>query len=61
MGFVFEDDTLIEPDSLGEPQSQHTSDSTLLDVSQFIESVCIYLLVLAIKIGCKNRIYSMHI
>ncbi|KAK3155450.1 hypothetical protein QOZ80_2BG0203440 [Eleusine coracana subsp. coracana] len=39
MGFVFEDDTLIEPDSLGEPQSQHKLDSSLLDVSQLLESV----------------------
>ncbi|GJN22464.1 hypothetical protein PR202_gb10026 [Eleusine coracana subsp. coracana] len=38
MGFVFEDDTLIEPDSLGEPQSQHKLDSSLLDVSQLLES-----------------------
>jgi hypothetical protein len=47
MGFVFEDDALIEPDSIGEPHSQHKLDSSLLDVSQLLESVCIYLLVLA--------------
>ncbi|TVU28905.1 hypothetical protein EJB05_20443 [Eragrostis curvula] len=39
MGFVFEDDTLIEPDSLGEPQLPHTLDSSLLDVSQLLESI----------------------
>ncbi|XP_062221798.1 protein SEMI-ROLLED LEAF 2-like isoform X3 [Phragmites australis] len=40
LGFVFEDDTLVEPsDSLAEPQLQHPSDSSLLDVNQLLESV----------------------
>ncbi|KAM0890461.1 hypothetical protein ACQ4PT_027050 [Festuca glaucescens] len=39
MGFVFEDDTFVEPDSLGEPQSQNPSDNSLLDVNQLLESV----------------------
>ncbi|KAM0823670.1 hypothetical protein ACQ4PT_070716 [Festuca glaucescens] len=39
MGFVFEDDTFVEPDSLGEPQSRNPSDNSLLDVNQLLESV----------------------
>jgi hypothetical protein len=41
MGFVFEDDTLVEPDSLTEPQSRNPLDKSLLDVDQLLESVCI--------------------
>jgi hypothetical protein len=41
MGFVFEDDTFVEPDSLAEPQSRNPSDNSLLDVNQLLESVCI--------------------
>jgi hypothetical protein len=41
MGFVFEDDTLVEPDSLAEPQSRNLLDKSLLDVDQLLESVCI--------------------
>ncbi|XP_062220474.1 protein SEMI-ROLLED LEAF 2-like [Phragmites australis] len=40
LGFVFEDDTVVEPsDSLAEPQLQHPLDSSLLDVNQLLESV----------------------
>jgi hypothetical protein len=46
LGFVFEDDTLVEPsDSLAEPQLRHQPDSSLLDVNQLLDSVCIYLLI----------------
>ncbi|KAL6911589.1 hypothetical protein ACP4OV_000394 [Aristida adscensionis] len=39
-GFVFEDDTLIEPsDNLTEPHLRNPSDSSLLDVNQLLESV----------------------
>ena len=41
MGFIFEDDTLVEPDSLAEPQSRNALDNNLLDVNQLLESVCI--------------------
>ncbi|KAF0931195.1 hypothetical protein E2562_002544 [Oryza meyeriana var. granulata] len=40
VGFIFEDDTLVEPaDSLAEPQLQHPLDNSLLDVNQLLESV----------------------
>ncbi|PUZ77921.1 hypothetical protein GQ55_1G412000 [Panicum hallii var. hallii] len=40
LGFVFEDDTLVEPsDSLAEPQLRHQPDSSLLDVNQLLDSV----------------------
>uniref|UniRef100_A0A0A9CYS0 Uncharacterized protein n=1 Tax=Arundo donax TaxID=35708 RepID=A0A0A9CYS0_ARUDO len=40
LGFVFEDDTLVQPsDSLAESQRQHPLDSSLLDVNQLLESV----------------------
>jgi len=46
LGFVFEDDTLVEPsDSLAELQSRDQPDSSLLDVNQLLDSVYIYLLV----------------
>ncbi|XP_006648008.1 protein SEMI-ROLLED LEAF 2-like isoform X2 [Oryza brachyantha] len=40
VGFIFEDDTLVEAaDSLAEPQSQHSLDNSLLDVNQLLESI----------------------
>ncbi|OEL23813.1 hypothetical protein BAE44_0015167 [Dichanthelium oligosanthes] len=40
LGFVFEDDTLVEPsDSLAEPRLRHQQDSGLLDVNQLLDSV----------------------
>lgn len=46
MGFIFEDDTLVEPsDSLAEPQLRHPLDNSLLDVNKLLESVCTDLLV----------------
>ncbi|KAL5208316.1 hypothetical protein ABZP36_032751 [Zizania latifolia] len=39
IGFIFEDDTLVEPtDSLAEPQPGHHLDNSLLDVNQLLES-----------------------
>uniref|UniRef100_A0ACD5ZF39 Uncharacterized protein n=1 Tax=Avena sativa TaxID=4498 RepID=A0ACD5ZF39_AVESA len=39
MGFIFEDDTLVEHDSLAEPQSRNPLDTSLVDVDQLLESV----------------------
>lgn len=40
VGFIFEDDTLVEPsDCLVEPQLRHPLDNSLLDVNQLLESV----------------------
>lgn len=43
VGFIFEDDTLVEPaNSLAEPQLQQPLDNGLIDVNQLLESVCTY-------------------
>ena len=62
LGFVFEDDTLVEPsDSLAELQSRDQPDSSLLDVNQLLNSVCIYLLFFEIlKCTLKYNILHMH-
>uniref|UniRef100_A0A0D9VLT9 Uncharacterized protein n=1 Tax=Leersia perrieri TaxID=77586 RepID=A0A0D9VLT9_9ORYZ len=40
VGFIFEDDTLVEPaESLAEPQLRHPMDNSLLDVDQLLELV----------------------
>uniref|UniRef100_A0A0E0K5Y4 Uncharacterized protein n=1 Tax=Oryza punctata TaxID=4537 RepID=A0A0E0K5Y4_ORYPU len=40
VGFIFEDDTLVEPtNSLAEPQWQQPLDNSLIDVNQLLESV----------------------
>ncbi|KAE8808190.1 cyclin-like protein [Hordeum vulgare] len=40
MGFIFEDDTIVEPtDTLAEPTSRQPSDNGLLDVDQLLQSV----------------------
>lgn len=40
VGFIFEDDTLVEPaNSLAEPQLQQPLDNGLIDVNQLLESV----------------------
>jgi hypothetical protein len=61
-GFVFEDDTLVEPsDSLAEPQLQHQPDSSLLDVNQLLDSVCFHLLTLLHYLKPTTKYNILHV